>query len=77
MADLIDRDKVIDVIARYYGTDQKNIIDDIKKIPSGILYCRDCRYFSEEAIGEYHLCHKGGYFKENGYCSRAERRGNE
>ena len=48
-----------------------------KDEPLMVIRCRDCKYFSSEAIGEYHLCHKGGYFKEDGYCSRAERRGEQ
>ena len=72
---LIERDKVIDLIARFYGSTPSNLLDDINKIPPGVLYCRDCRYWNKnEAYGKYHPCYRGGYFKEDGYCSRGERK---
>ena len=41
-----------------------------------LIRCKDCKYFSNETFGDVHPCYKGGYFKEDGYCSRGERREN-
>lgn len=60
----------------YFGTEKCEVIQG-----DGIVRCKDCRYFKKIAErSDSGLCHRdivASAWKENGYCSRGERKGGD
>lgn len=53
----------------------RQVIGDIKSMPSALIQCKDCKW-SEEDGRAYLYCRKTGINRitEDDFCSRAERR---
>ena len=82
MSDLIERQKAIEALKDWYDgmiiSSFRGIEKVIKALPSAeleIIHCRDCKHYHYEKNIPY--CDRIDYgygWKDNDYCSRAERR---
>ena len=82
MSDLIERQKAIEALKDWYDgmiiSSFRGIEKVIKALPSAeleIIHCRDCKHHHYEKNIPY--CDRIDYgygWKDNDYCSRAERR---
>ena len=85
MDDLISRQAAIDVADAVWSvTGDKNVAkvwDQIKDLPSAqpeIIRCKDCKYHHYEGDIPYCANIDYGYgWKDNDFCSKAERRGEQ
>lgn len=56
--------------------DEHRKLREMQKALPEIIYCKDCNHFYKDNLNQW--CFLGKYgVKENGFCSRAERRTNE
>ena len=80
MAEYIDRDKILDCLAKDYleRTDNEealicNVWDKIKKIPTAdvveVVRCKDCNNSAEVACDVMYCCYFNKNVEEDDYCS--------
>lgn len=57
------------------GFDGDRAAEALKKLPSAVVRCMDCKYHIDEEPGMVYCDHViGGWIKEDAYCSDGERR---